>query len=183
MYHIDRTIAGVSCPSHEAMAVIPTTVEFVHCELNAIYSEDLLRCHTGSPLDQFVSQSHRYRRHRRRPGLSSRTREGQPREMRLIRDIVSSFWTAPSFKASVALQSSLPLVRVETYSIKLHEYINLTRVDMCLPFYFYRKTCKIFFLDYLCEFVLHEQKLDTKKIIENFSSDMLNMKHILESML
>lgn len=69
---IDQTIAGVSRPSHGAMAVIPTTVEFVHCELDAICSVDLLRCHTGSPLDQFVSQSHRYRRRRRSSSSSSR---------------------------------------------------------------------------------------------------------------
>lgn len=103
---IDRAIAGVSRPSREAMAVIPTTVEFVHCELGAIYFKDLLRCHTGSLLDQFVSQSHRYRR-----SSSSRDSLLEPEKSSYERcdwyDVASSFWTAPSSEASGALHLSL----------------------------------------------------------------------------
>lgn len=54
-----------------------------HCEFDAICSEDLPRYHAGSPLDQFVSQSRRYRR--RRHSSSARTREERLWEMRLIR--------------------------------------------------------------------------------------------------
>lgn len=121
---IDRAIAGVSRPSHEAMAVIPTTVEFVHCELDAIYSEDLLQCHTGSPLDQFVSQSHRNRR-----SSSSRGSLLEPeksREMRLIRRcfllLDRSFLQSFGCFAVIA-PIGLPVVskRIRS-SFELHEY-------------------------------------------------------------
>lgn len=120
------------------MAVIPTTVEFVHCEPNAIYSEDLLRCHTGSPLDQFVSQSHRYRRSSSSSSSSravfSNPRRAAAREMRLIRRCFLLL-DCSFLRRKVALQPLLPLVRRSCRkrirsSLELHEYINLT-VDMC----------------------------------------------------
>lgn len=116
---IDRTIAGVSRPSHEAMAVIPTTVEFVHCELDAIYSEDLLRCHTGSPLDQFVSQSHRYRR-----SSSSRALFSNPRRA-VARDATDTTLLPPSgpllpskLRLLCNRRSHWSAVHVKTHSIK-----------------------------------------------------------------
>lgn len=132
---IDRTIAGVS---HEAMAVIPTTVEFVHCELDAICSEDLLRCHTGSPLDQFVSQSRRYRR-RHRSSSSSRAlfeSEKSTHEMRLIQHcfllLDRSFLQGLGYSAFVVA----PIGKLLSYSIETFS-IGSSQLGRCMDMYLF----------------------------------------------